>query len=145
MKSREHHYSEVAYRAVAKIASKDPGKLEEYKRVCHSFPAYIQTNGLRLAVAYFEKKSSECAYKCYLNDMGEALRVKAQDGTSHPCQPLSTNRLPSNFTAYRRMTMEALKAATWFKRYAEAYHMRAQSSSVVGKEENADESAPLAD
>jgi CRISPR-associated protein Cmr5 len=73
----------------------------------------VLLNGLRLTVAFFhsksEKNKSLTAHGLYLRDLGEAL------GTSDLMRSL-----PGNSTEYRILTSNALKAAAWFKRYAEA-------------------------
>jgi len=111
MRSQDHHYAQSAYHCIQQIKSeKSPAKAQEYGRVCHTFPAMVMLNGLRLTVAYFESASkNNLMYQQDVSDMGSVLGIQNWD-----------TELPGQSNQYRHLTRRALQASVWFKRYAEA-------------------------
>ena len=72
MKSSQRHYANVAYENIWALQeqykdSKDKKILQQYGQLCHRFPALVLTNGLRLAVAFFQARERKNAIKhsCY--------------------------------------------------------------------------------
>lgn len=117
MRSIEHQYAETAFKYITEI-NRDDQKAgnnriskEEYGRLCHKFPSMVMLNGLRLTVAFFNTKTSS-AHEHYLKHLSEAIGLT--DILSNG------NVIPADSTEYRVLTMRALKASTWFKRYAVA-------------------------
>lgn len=120
MKSLEHGYAQVAYERISQLAAKPDGnaKAKVYGSLCHAFPSMVLLNGLRLTAAFFRSKSggnesersaNAKAYKQYLDDMGQAIGIQNWD-----------TDIPRDGIEYRQLTRQALRAAVWFKRYAEA-------------------------
>ncbi|MEJ8304455.1 type III-B CRISPR module-associated protein Cmr5 [Saccharibacillus sacchari] len=115
MKSNQQLYAEVAYKAISREKQEDKtleGK--GYGQLCHRFPSLVLSNGLRLAVAFFEAKGKkDPKHPCtrYLNDLKLALDIK--DWNSVLNTPTSTNR------DYLYASRQVLSASVWFKRYAE--------------------------
>ncbi|OMF34773.1 type III-B CRISPR module-associated protein Cmr5 [Paenibacillus peoriae] len=113
MKSVAHTYAEKALHSIRQIESSSSAK--EYGRLCQLFPSMLLVNGLRLTVAFFRSKASNdqpSNHERYLSDMGAAL------GISNWENELSSHGM--TMTEYRNLSQRALKAAVWFKRYAEA-------------------------
>lgn len=116
MRSNQQHYAEVAYKAINREdqRNKDNPKAEgkQYGQLCHRFPSLVLTNGLRLAVAFFEAKGKkDPKHPCtrYLNDLRLALKIEEWNDVLS-----ETNR------DYLYASRQVLSASVWFKRYAEA-------------------------
>lgn len=99
-----------AHKAPAENPPPDAGAKEaEFKRFAKSFPALIQASGLAQAAAYAAQKAPDG----FLDDLAQVMRCGTQDEL---CQ--AARQAP--LTDYLRLSRDALDAATWLKRYAEA-------------------------
>lgn len=111
MKSLEQGIAESAYRHVHEIKNEGNSALEQaYGGLCHRFPQMVMLNGLRLTLVYLEAKGNgnaedkPNAYHRFRQHMNDLLK-------------------PDDFQfagSYRYQTRLALRAALWYKRYAEA-------------------------
>ncbi|MGH8542961.1 MAG: type III-B CRISPR module-associated protein Cmr5 [Gammaproteobacteria bacterium] len=81
----------------------------EFKRFAKSFPALIQACGLAQAVAFAQPKAPEG----FLDDLESVMKL--DDG-----KDLCDTAREAQLTDYLRLSRDALDAATWLKRYAEA-------------------------
>ncbi|TKH43948.1 type III-B CRISPR module-associated protein Cmr5 [Paenibacillus terrae] len=111
MKSVAHTYAEKALHSIRQIESSSNDK--EYGRLCQLFPSMLLVNGLRLTVAFFRSKAGSdpsSNHGRYLSDMEAALGISSWE------KELSSPHM----TEYRDLSQRTLKAAVWFKRYAEA-------------------------
>ncbi|MFF2481931.1 type III-B CRISPR module-associated protein Cmr5 [Paenibacillus sp. NPDC058071] len=116
MKSIDQTFASAAYLHVQQIKEKEqkyPGLQRAYGSLCHRFPSMVLLNGLRLTVVFFEAKGSAGkdtaiaqAYNQFIEDLKEVLVLKSLNFDSA--------------VQYRQQTRKALKAAVWYKRYAEA-------------------------
>lgn len=109
MKSMEHGYAQIAYDCIKKVERS--GYAKEYGRLCHKFPSMVLMNGLMLTVSFFQAQDRDGDMKAYgkfISDLGLALGIG--DWTE----------MPKASTEYRQLSRQALRAAVWFKRYAEA-------------------------
>lgn len=106
MRTRQQLWAEKAYKQV--VFMKDTPKEAEYQRVCRSFPALIHTCGLCQALAFAEAKDQTE----YLNALSTVLETFKDD--------LARQSREAPILEYQRLTQNALHAATWLKRYAEA-------------------------
>lgn len=118
MRSNQQHYAEVAYKAITREdqlnKEKRKGEGQQYGQLCHRFPSLVLTNGLRLAVVFFEAKGKkDPKHPCtrYLNDLKSALNINDKDWDE---VLQKTNR------DYLYASRQVLSASVWFKRYAEA-------------------------
>lgn len=105
MKSLDDGYAQAALDSVQRAA--DSGYGQAYGSLCHRFPAMVLLNGLRLAAAFYQAQTKG-AHTQYIRDLGIAIGIQDWD------------KLPENSMEYRNATRSALRAAVWFKRYAEA-------------------------
>ena len=105
----------MAREAYARIAAKKPS--HEYVSFAREFPTLVHSCGLAQAVAFALAKRRHQAE--YVDDLAAVLR-KAGHGQIGNGQALlqETNRLA--VTQYMRLSRNALAAAVWLKRYAEA-------------------------
>lgn len=113
MRTVEHQFAENAYMSIARISENYSHGIQEYGRLCHTFPNMVLMNGLRLTIAFFKSKSQTkdgkpTMHGQYLNDLGNALGVNGL-----------AESIPEEASEYRHLTVNALKASAWFKRYAE--------------------------
>ena len=107
MATREQERAQMAY---SKVSPRANGADEaDYMRFAKSFPALIQSCGLAQALAFAQAKKHES----YLNDLATVMKV----GNS---ADLASRARDSALSEYQRYSREALAAATWLKRYAEA-------------------------
>lgn len=89
---------------------KEKKKEAEYQRFAKRFPALIQNCGLAQAIAFAQAKAPEK----YLADLAHV--VEAEMLTDNLAGDAREAPLPK----YQKLTRDALAAATWLKRYAEA-------------------------
>ena len=106
MQTRQQQWAEKAYTCVNAMKGK-PNE-EEYARVCKSFPALLHTAGLCQALAFAEAKK----HRDYVSHLSGILGQN-----SETLQALSRQ---ADVLEYQRLSREAIFAATWLKRYAEA-------------------------
>ena len=104
--TREQQRAQRAYQQVENHRDKE--REAEYKRFCKRFPALIQSCGLVQAIAFAQAKLPD-----YLNDLAA---VTGQE--NHETLAQQTRTAPLN--QYQKHSQDALAAATWLKRYAEA-------------------------
>lgn len=108
MKSIEHQMAGIALECIMRT-EQDSKNAIAYGRVCHLFPSLLLLNGLSLTTLFFRSKDKQSEQ--YLLDLGRAIgHVKLEEG-SIKCM---------SFSEYQALSLKALRAATWFKRYAEA-------------------------
>jgi CRISPR-associated protein Cmr5 len=107
MPTREQERAQRAYACVA--GRKGNGKEADYKRFCQRFPALVQSGGLAQAVAFAEAKDRTD----YLDDL-------ACVAGSCNRETLAAQARGDELARYQKLSRDALAAATWLKRYAEA-------------------------
>ncbi|GKU76474.1 type III-B CRISPR module-associated protein Cmr5 [Paenibacillus sp. L3-i20] len=129
MKSFEQQYAMNVLACIYETEKEKGGIKGEYGRVCHKFPYMVLTNGLRLTVAFFQAKGG--VHTQYLNDMSKVL------GSDDWTDLLSKNQME-----YRMMTLQSLKAAAWFKRYAQTI-LKVDADGSTGESESTNLQIPL--
>ncbi|MNW44902.1 CRISPR-associated protein [compost metagenome] len=111
MKSSQHEYAQAAFEG---IKSLDANSIvaQQYGQLCHRFPSLVLTNGLRLAVTFFQAKSEsvESPHALYLQHMRSALGLDKS----------WKEELKIQNADYLHLSRSVLSASVWFKRYAEA-------------------------
>ena len=109
--TRSQKLAQAAYSRVAAH-----GKLEgEYVSFAKKFPALIHTCGLAQAVAFaFAKKQRD-----YADDLAAVLQASGHAGVSNG-KSLDHNARTVDVSRYLRLARDAIQAASWLKRYAEA-------------------------
>jgi len=101
---------ERAQRAHARVAGRKGGGQEaEYKRFCQRFPALLQSCGLAQAVAFAEAKDQAP----YLDDLACVAGACNRE-------TLAAQAREAGLARYQKLSRDALSAAAWLKRYAEA-------------------------
>ncbi len=86
-----------------------------YETFARKFPALIHTCGLAQAVAFaLAKKEKE-----YVEDLAEVLKASGHDEITIS-QPLDHHARTQTLSGYLRLSRDAINAASWLKRYAEA-------------------------
>jgi CRISPR-associated protein Cmr5 len=103
---------ERAQRAYAKVsAHQNTGKeaQSQYKRFSKSFPALLHTCGLAQAIAYGQAQDQQS----YMFDLAYVVGQANAEELAHTSRETA---LP----LYQKHSRDALAAATWLKRYAEA-------------------------
>lgn len=106
MRTRQQKWAETAYKSVQ--GKKGKSDEEDYGRFCKSFPALLHTAGLCQALAFAGAKG----HRDYLGDLSGIL-----EQNSETLQEMSRT---ADVLEYQRLSREAMFAATWLKRYAEA-------------------------
>lgn len=114
MQTRQQRRAEKAYRCVSgKSSSKDA---EEYLRLAKSFPALVHTCGLVQALAFVRAKDTpDRTGSTYLNHLSRVMIIDLLGDTT-----LDDKSRKADLTEYQYLSIEAIEAATWLKRYAEA-------------------------
>lgn len=107
MAMREQQRAQCAYARVA--GHKGTEQEADHKRFCKRFPALIQSCGLAQALAFAGAKGQAA----YLEDL--ACVIGTCNGEALACQSRE-----AGVSAYQKLSRDALAAATWLKRYAEA-------------------------
>jgi CRISPR-associated protein Cmr5 len=116
MQTRNQKWAQAAYAQVNHM--QDNGKQEEYKRFCKSFPAMIQNCGLCQAVAFAQAKGKEQANSIQMQYLSHLQQVLQGDDAG--ITDLARQSRESDLLVYQRLSQNALIAAGWLKRYAEA-------------------------
>jgi len=106
IRTRTQQWAEEAFQAVSE--RRNYPKKNDYVTFAKSFPALIHTCGLVQALAFAEAKNREDL----LSDLAAVLGLRED-------RLLSDSRT-TNVVAYLRLSRDALAAAGWLKRYAEA-------------------------
>ena len=109
----------MAQRAFARISERSGSdKFKDYKSFALSFPSMIHTCGLVQAVAFAQAKKRTD----YLEDIN-AVFAEADDAGN-----LEVESRRAKLNAYMRMTLHALSAASWLKRYCQATESYCQAT-----------------
>ena len=106
LQTREQQRAQRAYQQVEKHRDKE--REAEDKRFCKRFPALIQSCGLVQAIAFAQAKLRE-----YLDDLAAVMEQENQE-------TLAQQARTAPLAQYQKHSRDALSAATWLKRYAEA-------------------------
>lgn len=106
----------MAAEAAKKVAGR--GKDDEYRSFAREFPTLVHTCGLAQAVAFAQAKKGH--HQQYLDDLAAVLAAAGY--------PVSTGAGLSDYlraqatmaVEYLRISRDAIDAAVWLKRFAEA-------------------------
>ena len=136
MQTRQQERAEKAYRCVSgKMSSKDE---DEYLRLAKSFPALVHTCGLVQAIAYVHAKDNKARTgEAYLDHLSGVMVIDLLENTT-----LEDKSRKADMTEYQFLSLEAIEAATWLKRYAEAL-LDSKSSGQPSGAETSPESGSL--
>lgn len=105
MNTRQQVWAQRASEIVGKIS---PGE-GEYKSICKSFPALIQASGLCQAIAFANKTEGKTQY---IHHLAAVLGMSPDD--------FAQRSREADLAQYLKLSRDALSAAGWLKRYAEA-------------------------
>jgi CRISPR-associated protein Cmr5 len=106
----------LAQAAFAWISRRGDGKPDkEYVSFAKKFPALIHTCGLAQAVAFaLAKRETD-----YLADLAAVLKASGHPGIGDGAS-LDESARTQQLSGYLRLSRDAINAASWLKRYAEA-------------------------
>lgn len=108
MRTRKQEMAEKAYSCVSGMK---PGKTDEYLTIAKTFPALIHNSGLVQALAFARAKGGEKgAYNVYIKQLIDVMGENNLEAESRT----------ADIVRYQYLSREAIEAATWLKRYAEA-------------------------
>ncbi len=115
IRTRTQRWAEKAFQAVSE--RRNYPKKDDYASFAKSFPALIHTCGLVQALAFAEAKGKEKENKRghtlqFLDDLATVLGFDRDE--------LVKRSRKEDIVAYLRLSRDALAAAGWLKRYAEA-------------------------
>ncbi|MHB8165786.1 MAG: type III-B CRISPR module-associated protein Cmr5 [Sulfuricella sp.] len=116
MRARSQEYAETIYDLVDGITALERKQQKRYGSLCHGFPLIVRENGLAAAFGFLAAKGNSdtnSPESCLLRHYAHVLRAAGADA-------LRQAVIAADLAEYRRLTREALSAAEWFKRYAEA-------------------------
>lgn len=104
----------LAQEAYARVA--EHGKQDgEYVSFAKKFPALMHTCGLAQAVAFALAKKEAT----YIDDLAAVLKAGGHDAIDSATKLAETTR-SETLGGYLRLSRDAIHAASWLKRYAEA-------------------------
>ena len=109
--TRSQQLAQAAYGCIASHGR--PGK--EYVSFAKKFPALIHTCGLAQAVAFALAKKE----KKYVEDLSEVLKAAGHSEITVQL-PLDHHARTLQLSGYLRLSLDAINAAAWLKRYVEA-------------------------
>ena len=107
MPTREQVRAQCAYSRVS--IHKGQAYEAKYQGFAKRFPALLQTCGLAQALAFAEAKKQTA----YLEDLATVI------GACNTAS-LTENARQNELSSYQKLSRDAMSAATWLKRYAEA-------------------------
>lgn len=114
MQTRQQKRAEKAHTCVS--GKQSSGDAEEYLRLAKSFPALVHTCGLVQALAFVHAKDNKARTGAtYLGHLSQVMIVDLPKDTT-----LEDESQKAGLIEYQYLSMEAIEAATWLKRYAEA-------------------------
>ncbi len=131
MRARSQEYAETVYALVSGITDRKTQKA--YGALCHRFPLVVRENGLAAAFGFLAAKGGDGANKpenLLLCHYAHVLCAASADA-------LRQTVTKADLAEYRRLTRQALAAAEWFKRYAEAV-LKVDATGAGEEEEEAD-------
>jgi CRISPR-associated protein Cmr5 len=101
-----------AQRAYTRVTARVKGEsTDKYKSFALGFPALIHSCGLAQAIAYAQAKDlSE-----YKQDLAYVVMKEMEIGA------LAQKARMAELPEYRRLTLDVISAASWIKRYVEAF------------------------
>lgn len=114
MITREQRFAMGAYERISGRSGGTGGK-NEYASISKSFPALVHSSGLCQALGFAEAKSQKDSlkpYKQYLDDLAAVMGMDAE--------VLLDSSRDAEIATYQRLTRDAMSAAGWLARYAEA-------------------------
>jgi CRISPR-associated protein Cmr5 len=119
-RTREQRYADIAYRCIQEVAAQI---FEDYKTRADSFPTFVMQAGLAQAVGFLKAKGD--VYTRYLNDLSHVLgKSDAKD--------FYKEVIAAELSEYRLLTRQALAAAGWLKRMAQARKAEQHQSGGAG-------------
>lgn len=105
----------MAQKAYSCVSSREGDKFEDYNSFALSFPSLIHACGLAQAVAFAEAKGRGNDYLADLNAVfNEVENVKLRDEGHNEI-------LQADTAEYMRISLRAISAASWIKRYCQAH------------------------
>lgn len=114
-RTRAQRQAEAALAVIQSRRSAPEKERKEYKARADSFPVLVLQSGLAQAVGFMLAKAAKSdAYQRYLNDLATMLGFA--DGAA-----LEQRAIGAELRDYRQLTREALAAASWLKRFGQAY------------------------
>lgn len=109
MHTRQQKRAQMAYACVSAFS----GDTEGYLRLAKKFPALVHTCGLVQSLAFVAaREKEEDTGKTYLSHLSSVMEMKGVD--------LQEKSRTEDMMKYQHLSWEAVEAATWIKRYAEA-------------------------
>jgi CRISPR-associated protein Cmr5 len=113
MRARSQKYAETIYGLVSTIQELDRPLQKRYGALCHRFPLVVRENGLVAALGFLAAKGDTSAAEQHL--LTHFARVLgAQDPAILQCMAMR-----ADLSGYKYLSLQALAAGEWFKRYAE--------------------------
>lgn len=100
-------------------------EFKEYVTIAKKFPSLVHTCGLAQAVAFYEAKGKtkpgkpEKPHLGYLKDLAAVLASVGHQQIGN-VQQLTDKVRTEPLSGYLRLSRDAINAASWLKRYAEA-------------------------
>jgi CRISPR-associated protein Cmr5 len=126
MQTRDQKLAVKAFRRVESLQREIPQEVErkKYGTMAHKLPVLIRSAGLAQALGFLSAKPSESMNKRLLDDLAFTLGLSSdqliRQSRGGPNQELGD---------YLRLTLDALAALLWYKRFAQ---------SILGVEQGSD-------
>jgi len=115
MQTRQQKRAEKAHTCVS--GKRSSGDKDDYLRLAKSFPALVHTCGLVQAMAFVHAKDTQAGTGAtYLSHLSQVMVVDLPETTT-----LEDKSRKADLIEYQYLSLEAIEAATWLKRYAEAF------------------------
>jgi CRISPR-associated protein Cmr5 len=121
MKNRSQLYATEALACIEKIQGEEKLR-DEYKSRADSFPVMVMQAGLAQGLGFLLAKGkgeNGNGYGRYLNDLAAVLKASGACGAGSG-EALQKHVLGASLAEYQLLTREALAAAGWLKRFAQA-------------------------
>ena len=120
MVTNEQKMAQKAFERISERKAKlAPKEFKEYRSFAMSFPSLIHTCGLVQAMSFAQAKSGlrkKNHANYYIEDIDTVFAEVDKAG-----KLVEASRTEDKLTDYMRMTLHALSAATWLKRYCQAF------------------------
>ena len=114
MRTHEQIMAEAAFECVFERKERYSDKFADYCSFSSSFPALIHSCGLAQALSFAEAKGK----KSYIEDLEAVLNSLGEAGN------IIERSRNTEIMEYIRISRRALSAASWIKRYAQAFEQK---------------------
>lgn len=136
MRTRSQQYAAQVYEQLNSLQQLQRKEQKKYGALCHRFPLIVRENGLAAAFGFLAAKAGTNPNSPENLLLEHYRQILEFENSAAMQQKVVGAELPE----YRRLTLQVLKLAEWFKRYAEGV-LKVNSTGESTEDEKNDSNA----